>query len=177
MGWKDFLTAKGCSILQLIMTPLSLGRIQLLTRWVPPKGKGRQDNLWSRWLLWLPDHLRGCFHSCWFCLCSLFRGGFSSMRRGWGVGRVTDGTFGKKTSGCEGPKCDPSTLGSRLQESWGSSAVGHTHSALPRTTCAFHAKVTHNVPAFRRTAPLAEPVWRRHGITEHDTLSLWNNRL
>lgn len=89
--------------------------------------------------------------------------------------------LGRRHLGCEGPKCDLNTPGSRLQESWGSSAVGHTHSALPLTTRAFHAKVTQNVPvtvtAFQRMALLAEPVWRRHGITEHDTLSLWNNLL
>ena len=93
------------------------------------QGTGRQDTLWSQWLLWLPDRLRGCFHSCWLRLCSLFRGGLSisSMRRGWGVGRLPEGTFGKKTPGvwrsCRA-WMRPQGPGSRPQESWGSSAAG-----------------------------------------------------
>lgn len=48
--------------------------------------------------------------------------------------------LGRGHLGVKGPKCDPNTLGSRLQESWGSS---QPHTLSPSsTTCAFHARVT-----------------------------------
>ena len=131
---------------------------KLLTRWALPKGKGRDDDLGSLWLLSHQTIQKAAFIPDG-SVCVSFLGAESpGWGGGWGAGGGHRGHVWEEDiwecEGAAGPKCRGlNAPGSGSQERRG-------NVALPLTAFAFREKVTRNlrvtVTALQRTALMAD---------------------